>query len=280
VTLPDQIDVTGCPAYNAIYDPELDAIFLDQSFIALSEWKQVLAAPDGEWGLDIPLNVRDVPSINVFLRFVLLHEFGHRQLHRRQTVWYVDDATARRREDEADQFALEKMQNAFAIASKFGIEAIQEYTGNLISYPVTPDMPIDDQVEASLVEMIKVMLAAQFTLPSASATFAIGRSHPNVITRLVNLMDTAARTYHSDSLLRTLTEYTFIDVTRMEVQRLVLPKLLDSCLYSTTENPLIEPRFGLCQYSIRSDAAGESVFQAQLVPQPSDDWKGENLPLR
>jgi hypothetical protein len=45
VTLPDQIDVTGCPAYNAIYDPELDAIFLDQSFIALSEWKQVLAAP-------------------------------------------------------------------------------------------------------------------------------------------------------------------------------------------------------------------------------------------
>jgi hypothetical protein len=58
VTLPDQIDVTGCPAYNAIYDPELDAIFLDQSFIALSEWKQVLAAPDGEWGLPALLSIR------------------------------------------------------------------------------------------------------------------------------------------------------------------------------------------------------------------------------
>ncbi|MCP1913428.1 hypothetical protein J2R96_005908 [Bradyrhizobium elkanii] len=198
VTLPDQIDVTGCPAYNATYDPELDAIFLDHSFIALSEWKQVLAAPDGEWGLDIPLDVRHIPSINVFLRFVLLHELGHRQLHRRATVWYFNEATSRRREEEADQFAIEKMRNAFATASKFGIEATEEYTGNLISYPVTPDMPINDQVEASLVEMIKVMLAAQFTLPSASATFAIGRSHPNVITRLVNLMDTAASTTLAD----------------------------------------------------------------------------------
>jgi hypothetical protein len=496
VTLPDQIDVTGCPAYNAIYDPELDAILLDQSFIALSEWKQILAAPDGEWGLDIPLSVQNVPSINVFLRFVLLHEFGHRQLHRRATVWYLNEATARRREEEADQFALEKMQHAFATASKYGIEAIEEATGNLISYPVTADMPINDQVEASLVEMIKVMLAAQFALPSASATFAIGRSHPNVITRLINLMDTAARTYHSDSLLQTLTEYTqlqtrqveflahrrplevrsqppvtglawngkehglivrsatnllyripggalrgatapgstveldrsltiwsspandrkrkaiwitsdgsivipsaretvnkqgqteswsppnlvlqasdigladerveiqgvasvakpwpycliiagvddrrwlvsihadgqaasmemssflhaaqnligeqkiaidlgspslgvngvffpivavkdqsthfvgyaLVDVARMEVQRLVLPMLLDSCVYSTTENPLIEPRFGLCQYAIRSDASGESIFQAQLVPQPPDDWKGETYP--
>jgi hypothetical protein len=488
LTSPDQIDVTGCQAYNAIYDPELDAIFLDQSFVALSEWKQLLAAPDGEWGLDIPLRVRDVPSINVFLRFVLLHEFGHRQLHRRATVWYFDDATARRREEEADQFALEKMQNALATASEFGIDAIEEYTGNLISYPVTPDMPVNDQVEASLIEMIKVMLGAQFTLPTASATFAVGRSHPNVITRLVNLMDTAARTYHSAGLLQTLTEYTqlqtqkvealarlrplevrsqspitalawhgkerglivrgatnslyriaggtlrgatpgttleldqspevwsrhaiwiasdgsitipltrervdkqghqetwllpnlvlqnseirlddqrveiqgvasvaqpwpyclivvevgdrqwlvsihadgqaasvemshfahavqtligeqkiaidlgapslglngvffpivaikdqpthflgyaFVDVAKMEVQRLVLPKLLDSCVYSSSENPLIEPRFGLCQYSIRTNASGERIFEAQLVPQPPDDWKGETYP--
>jgi len=51
--------------------------------------------------------------------------------------------------------------------------------------------------------------------------------------------------------------YTFVDVARMELQRLVLPKVLDSCTYSTTENPLIDPRFGLCQYSIRSDASGE-----------------------
>jgi hypothetical protein len=64
----------------------------------------------------------------------------------------------------------------------------------------------------------------------------------------------------------------------MEVQRLVLPKLLDSCVYSSTENPLIEPRFGLCQYSIRSNASGERVFQAHLVPQPPDDWKGETYP--
>ncbi|MCP1913426.1 hypothetical protein J2R96_005906 [Bradyrhizobium elkanii] len=72
--------------------------------------------------------------------------------------------------------------------------------------------------------------------------------------------------------------YAFVDVARMEVQRLVLPKRLDSCVYSTTENPLLEARFGLCQYSIRSDAAGESIFQAQLVPQPPDDWKGETYP--
>lgn len=51
MTRPDQISVTGCPAYNAIYDPELDAIFLDQSFIALSEWKQALSAPDGNGDL-------------------------------------------------------------------------------------------------------------------------------------------------------------------------------------------------------------------------------------
>ena len=230
VTLPDQVSLTGCPAYNAIYDAELDAIFLDQSFISLSEWKQSLAAPDGEWGLDIPLQVRDVPSINVFLRFVLLHEFGHRQLHRRSIAWYFSEAVARRREEEADAFALEKMKNAFSLAPKFGVDAVEKYTGDLINYPVKADMPVDEQIEASLVEMIKVMLGAQLTLPSASPTFAVGRSHPNVISRLVSLMNTAARTYRNKGLLQVLTQYTQLQAQKVETLAQLRPLEIRSTL--------------------------------------------------
>lgn len=183
-----------------------------------------------EWGLDIPLRVKDVPSINVFFRFVLLHEFGHRQLHRQSTSWYFTEAMSRRREEEADTFALEKMKDAFSLAPAFGIEAVEENTGSLINYPVKGDMPIGEQIEASLVEMIKVMLAAQLGLPSASATFADGRSHPNVIARLVSLMDAAARTYRSDGLLKVLARYTQLQTHKVEALAKMRPLEIRSTL--------------------------------------------------
>lgn len=49
-----------------------------------------------------------------------------------------------------------------------------------------------------------------------------------------------------------------------------------SGVYTTTENPLVDPRFGLCQFSIRIDGSRDRVFQAQLVPQPPADWIGES----
>jgi hypothetical protein len=42
----------------------------------------LLAAPDGKGGLDIALGLEDAPSLRVYERFVILHELGHRKLHR------------------------------------------------------------------------------------------------------------------------------------------------------------------------------------------------------
>jgi hypothetical protein len=69
--------------------------------------------------------------------------------------------------------------------------------------------------------------------------------------------------------------FAFVLATTMELQRVILPNVLDNCVYTTTENPLVNARFGLCQFSIRTDGSRDRIFQAQLMPQPPDNWIGE-----
>lgn len=195
-------EVTRCGAYNAVYDPELDAVFIDRSFVEAAEWKQILAAPDGQGGLDIPLSLKDVPSIRVLFRFVFLHELGHRQLHR---TTYSSDSVERER--QADDFALTHMEIAYAKASGAGIIAVEDYTGDQIEFPVTSDLPVPVQVQASVVEMAYIMLGAQFVLPTTASPFHGPDTHPNVVDRMISLIDSSLRRYASDGDLDALSHY-------------------------------------------------------------------------
>jgi hypothetical protein len=184
-TTPDAVSITRCGRGNAIYDAELDAIFVDHDVIHSMDWDRLLAQTE--------LGFRDVPSLRVYTRFVLLHEFGHRVLHRRTGGLFDVGGPAtrndpQRREREADHFATVTMPAAYAIAARFSVQPIEEYTGDTIQYRVTPSMPLEDQVQASLVEMANVVALGTEILSNGRSAFLGTMTHPSMLQRARGLI--------------------------------------------------------------------------------------------
>jgi hypothetical protein len=139
------------------------------------------------------LGFRDVPSLRVYTRFVLLHELGHRALYRRTGGLFDVGGPAtrndpQRREREADHFATVTMPAAYAIAARFSVQAIEEYTGATIQYRVTPSMPLEDQVQASLVEMANVVALGTEILSQGRSAFLGTMTHPSMLQRARGLI--------------------------------------------------------------------------------------------
>lgn len=211
ITTARQTSITHCDPNNAIYDPQLDALFIDQSFVSFSQVDAYLAAPepDPQPGLDIRLTSQDFPSLRVRQRFVILHELGHRQLKHWTGLAHLWDRlfAPRHLENEADAFAIDKMGVALALASRYGVAALEPNTGMLLNFRSLEQMALRDQVQVSLVEMARFELSEQLFMPSAVSPFFQGVAHPNLVSRLSNLMDVADRQYHGSADIKAVTAF-------------------------------------------------------------------------
>lgn len=121
-TSPEAEEVTDCGPGNAVYDAEMDAIFIDKSLVL----PPALQTTEDE----SPIFIQ--PASRVYLGFIVLHELGHRQLHRpgSQSINFArrpDDARAKALEREADAYALAAMQKAYAD----DFTAVGKYIGDL-----------------------------------------------------------------------------------------------------------------------------------------------------
>jgi len=215
---------TFCGPGNAVYDAQLDAIFIDDGIVRPLDWQKLLATPDGGWGLDIPLTLGDAPWLRVYMRFIILHELGHRQMHRHLGTSFDlltrgSSAEQRKRETEADEFAVAKMNAAYHIAGQNGISPVEEYTGDTINYSVTDKSPIPDQVQASLVEMANAMMAGRLMLPSSTAPFRESVSHPSYLDRSRGLVEQSLQRQDISPDLRIFTEYVNQSLGRMQQAR-------------------------------------------------------------
>jgi hypothetical protein len=215
--------VTGCVSGNAVYDADLDTIFIDSEVIKPTDWQRLLKEPDGDGGLDIPLDLDSFPSLRVYLRFVILHELGHRALHRHVAnnfdLFMPNSQDQRRREVEADQFAIVKMDHAYRISKSFGIQAVEEYTGQLIHYPVTETTPLPDRVQASLVEMAMIMTEGGLALPTTTSPLRANVSHPAYLDRAQSLVEQSLARTDTDADLKIFTEYTDLWLKRAQTAR-------------------------------------------------------------
>ncbi|MCA9646080.1 MAG: hypothetical protein KC492_35565, partial [Myxococcales bacterium] len=112
ITTPTARHVTGVDFGNAAYDPVLDAIYIDQSFIDHGVYLSLCRG--SEIGM---LGCRErYPSLDVLFAFVLLHELGHRQLHGVGSGWLAHDkhhGEVRAREHEADLYALKALKDNY-----------------------------------------------------------------------------------------------------------------------------------------------------------------------
>ena len=111
-TTPASSTITHCGRGNAVYDAELDAIFLDQGLFDNNDFRTFLSA--SVYGSVVSLN--DLPFVQTYVRFLILHELGHRKLHRKRAAQFDSDASSEgTREQEADAFALDRLQVAYAM---------------------------------------------------------------------------------------------------------------------------------------------------------------------
>ena len=224
VTTPDTYAFTSCGPGNAVYDAALDAIFIDKEIVIPTDWETLLRTPDGRGGLDIPLGLEDAPFLRVYERFVILHEMGHRKLHRHAATSFdvrssATSAELRKMEGDADEFAVEKMNDAYPTASKFGVVAIEQYTGDTINYSVKDSMPIPDQVQASLVEMGQAIASGRLALPSTTPLFREDYAHPSYLDRAQGLVRESLRRTDIDPDLRLYTQYVDNSFDRLQEAR-------------------------------------------------------------
>src|ERR1700722_4185357 len=111
VTTPKYSDVTHCGTGNAIFDPSLNTIFVDESLLWPTE-VNVIGTPS----VNTMFSIDDYGYVVSYTNFILAHELGHLQKHDRSSAFFYygwGDRTANlAQEQEADQSAIKTIFGA------------------------------------------------------------------------------------------------------------------------------------------------------------------------
>jgi hypothetical protein len=111
VSDPTVLWFTHCKEGNAIYDAELDVVFVDRSLFQQTELTKLGHAIQLE-----KFFPQEFAFSRTFLSLILLHELGHRQLHRTGLKVFDNEwnSSGRDKEIEADDFAVQSLERAYA----------------------------------------------------------------------------------------------------------------------------------------------------------------------
>jgi hypothetical protein len=180
-------NTTRCGPGNARYDPALDSIFIDEQFFDGKGYRQIYEA--SAYGSVVGFN-EDLTFPDIFVRFILLHELGHRQLHRRVSGYlpHISEDSSeqlRNREREADRFAVAGMKKFYAFD--------KEHKGGLVGPPLREavglseafdhDIDPSEQVYVDLVGTLFLMANATLYLRTPYSPFFESDSHPTFLDR-------------------------------------------------------------------------------------------------
>ena len=111
VSDPEWITITRCASWQHHYDPELDAVFIDRRLFKGADLPKIA----GAWpAMFFRSEDYAFAFSRTFATLVLLHELGHRELHRRGLVFDTAWRTGREEtfEQEADDFAIDRLRRA------------------------------------------------------------------------------------------------------------------------------------------------------------------------
>jgi hypothetical protein len=185
--------VTGCGPGNALYDPGLDAIFIDEEFFNFEGYREIYNA--SAYGSVVSFN-ENLVFPEIYLRFVILHELGHRQLHRgiggyRPHVTQLTPQRLRALEREADRFAVTGMKTFYAFdkahPAGFVGPPLKDAVG--LSDFFDSDVSPAAQVYIDLVGTLFLMANAELYLGTPYSPFFESPSHPTFLDRARGAID-------------------------------------------------------------------------------------------
>jgi hypothetical protein len=184
-TTPPASSISHCDRGNAVYDRELDAIFVDTALFDTSDFQTFLSST----AYANVVSLSDLPFLRTYLQFLILHEVGHRQLH--MSIGIIFDSgrpAAAAREREADDFAFEKLTAAYetgpggASAGKAGADLFDLNLADLIPR---------DKVSADLAAMAVGMNLSFLFITNPFAPFYQDEAHPTFLARSRSLLHSA-----------------------------------------------------------------------------------------
>jgi hypothetical protein len=195
-TTPDSRAITHCDLGNAVYDAQLDAVFLDRSLFDSREFETFLSST----AYGSLTSVNDLPFVQTYVRFLLLHELGHRALHRnRGGVFDFGSANRANQEREADAFALAHLEAAYALpqalTNKVGSAGadLLDLDFNRLSAP--------ERTLADLAGMATGMNLSLLFISNPYAPFYQDSAHATFLSRSLGLLEAARQRQTSDPVL-------------------------------------------------------------------------------
>ncbi len=195
-----------CQRGNAIYDAELDAIFLDIELFRQSSLKHTFRG----------LGDSEIQSVtSSYLNLIILHELGHRELHANDGGFFDSGERSRadsiKYERDADAYALSALNRAYKIdADVYGGRFLGD-AGDLIGLKDNPihQVWIDTAVVAHLFTLLNMFSDTPYS------SFFYDASHPTWIDRSAGFLNTILREKDLPVRIRSHIRYSLEYVRRL-----------------------------------------------------------------
>jgi hypothetical protein len=195
-TTPEVQDVTGCGRGNAVYDVKLNAIFIDQSFI--NPWQQSRLAEK----LGVPNYLKVMSG---YFHYVLLHEMGHRALHREEED--LHEERLRQMEDEADDFAfahLDSLYNKYWLESQVIAGGYFADNGGM-DWVNSEEMMelgnVHDRMTLDLVVPLSILAKSMFQPDSPFSVFQTDNAHRSFVEKALHILERIRKLTDVDAAL-------------------------------------------------------------------------------
>lgn len=202
---PSAIAVTNCSKGNAVFDAELNVVFLDQSLVVPREW--LIYDPDS----GIQIRADELPFLRTYLEFIILHELGHFKLHHASAGFldagkFAHNVKWRKYEAQADSFAVSTMSRLIASDSSHTFFA--PGTDGTIELKVDSTTSARSKTMTGLADVGQNMTFGMLFGLSPYSAFYQDEAHPTFIDRASGLINGALKEDPDQNAFTQRGEYT------------------------------------------------------------------------
>ena len=206
ITTVAALPFTHCTKGNAVFDAQVNCVFIDLSLFRLNDW---MIYQEG-----IQLNNGDLPFLATYRRFIVLHELGHYKLHKTSGGFFDlrNDGVnkqSRKKEMQADSFAISHWGQYLNLQPK------DDNIGESMNFG---DFKRTDanNTAVSLIEMgNNITLGMTYGL-SPYSPFFNDAAHPTYFDRVKSLINTIISKEGIDSKVRARAALTFALLNRTQ----------------------------------------------------------------
>lgn len=211
--------LTRCERGNAIYNPALDAIFIDEYLVKPIDLP--FLGPSEEASTQESRTMEEYDFIPSTLNFIIAHELGHRKLRHKSSAFFPIDWLRVRKKDvgeevAADRIACETLSKAY-LADDVPTFVCERNALGIVGlfWQLTP---ANDRAATDLIGAIKALTITALFSSSPYSPFRIDKSHPSLLQRTTDAIN---RVQNSSDVLKN-----HLQVTDEEIRRI---NMIEQC---------------------------------------------------